>query len=420
MPAFATSGDVALKPGFDRIEALLEGMGHPERNREIILVAGTNGKGTTASMLAAMSTAAGVRTGLHTSPHLVHVSERMRVDGVAPSEIWLANQFERFEPLFKRVEPSFFEATLALSLSWFAEQNATRWVVEIGLGGRLDAANVLDADVSILTSVGRDHMHLLGPTLAHVAREKAAIARSGRPFILGPLPTEARDTAMGVLEEIGAGVIEPRFDLERTEPKSPVSLVASRRIVPDVVLLGSGSHQVINATLALEALDALHDQPVPDPVVRDAIVRLSELSGLRARQEWIRPDVMIDVCHNEEALRASLRVFLEHAARTNPKEVWIILGVVSDKDLGDLGKWLLNATANAGPVTMKLFTAETPGVRGRSATETAEALRASGWDGPVELVDGLESVALESDQEDRLVFIGGSYLMAAAAIQILG
>ena len=116
MPAFATSGDVALKPGLDRIRALLAGMGHPERDREIILVAGTNGKGSTASMLAALSTAAGVRTGLHTSPHLLWVGERMRVDGIEPSEEWLAETFENWESLFDRVfDLEFGHCRLALA-----------------------------------------------------------------------------------------------------------------------------------------------------------------------------------------------------------------------------------------------------------------------------------------------------------------
>lgn len=417
LPAFATSGDVALKPGFERIEALLEGMEHPERNREIVLVAGTNGKGSTASMLAALSTAAGVRTGLHTSPHLQHVSERMRVDGTAPDEDWLGGEIARWESLFEAVQPSFFEATLALSFRWFAACDAQRWVVEIGLGGRLDAANVLDADLGILTSVGRDHMHLLGPTLADVAMEKAAIARPNKPFVVGPLPDEARHAALSVLSKTGARIIEvdPTKVVQEADDGT-LALTTSRRTVDGLILPLGGEHQHLNALLALECLDQLEPAPVVSEIVRGALFNVHTLSGLRARQEWVLPDVMVDVGHNEEALRATISAFLD---ATVGQKCTIVMGFLADKELGSLGRWLGERVAAQGPENLKLVCVDTEGARGLSASEAAQRWTASGWEGPVLThVDPVHMLKLERTAGQPVLF-GGSYRVAARVLEVI-
>jgi dihydrofolate synthase/folylpolyglutamate synthase len=421
MPAFATSGDVALKPGFDRIRALLKGMGHPEEGREIVLVAGTNGKGSTASMVAALSTAAGVRTALHTSPHLKWVGERMRVDGQTPSKTWLADAFESWEPLFQEVQPSFFEATLALSFCWFANRKADRWVVEIGLGGRLDAANVLDADVAILTSVGKDHMHLLGPTLSDVAREKAAIARPNKPFILGPLEKVVRSSALDTLHKIGARVIEPSHSVG-----SACILSTSKRTVSDVRLSIDAPHQRSNALLALEAMDILHETPIPEQVVRHAFSHVSQLSGLRGRLDWVNARTMVDVCHNEEALKAAVSSFLATAAasETTPLSARLILGFLADKDIGQFGSWLPKALSDAAisDVTfpdVTIVAVSTEGARGQSAVATSRALLQSGWTGMIQTSDTLDEALTKEHSKQGWTFIAGSYLIASRALEVL-
>ena len=184
LPRFADAGAAAYSPGLDRMRALLAGMGHPERAAPSIHVAGTNGKGSTASMAAAIATASGLRVGLHTSPHLRHIGERMRVDGVPAADGWLDDATERHARLFARVGPSFFEATTALAFLRFAEAGVDLAVIEVGLGGRLDATNVLTPRVSVVTSVGLDHTDLLGDTLArHRAREGGhrQTGRAARP-----------------------------------------------------------------------------------------------------------------------------------------------------------------------------------------------------------------------------------------------
>ena len=403
LPAYATSGEVALKPGFERIKALLTGMGHPERHREIILVAGTNGKGSTASMLAAMSSAAGVCTGLHTSPHLVSVTERMRVNGVAPSEAWLAGEVLRWETLFARVQPSFFEATLALSLRWFADQEAERCVVEIGLGGRYDAANALEADLCILTSVGRDHMQLLGPTLSDVAAEKAAIGKRGKPFIMAPLEEPSRTAAYRVLQSIGARVTEINaLTGIRTTPDGTLTLTTSRRQVTHLKPPLPGPHQQVNPLLAIEAMDQLHDPLINAATLRDGLGSMQMLSGLRARGEWLLPGVMIDVAQNESALEATLRVFLNAASDKTPV---LVLGFLADKDPGKLGDWLLGYA----PVSTRIICVDTGGARGLKADEAALRWIQSGWTGPIETTSDPADVLKQEYREGAYVLFAGSH-----------
>ena len=403
LPAYATSGEVALKPGFERIKALLAGMDHPERDKEIILVAGTNGKGSTASMLAALSTSAGIPTGLHTSPHLLSVAERMLVDGVAPTTEWLAAEAARWENLFASVKPSFFEATLALSLRWFAVRKAQRYVVEIGLGGRWDAANALAADVCILTSVGKDHMHLLGPTLGDVAAEKAAIAKPGKPFIMPLLETDIRTAAQNVLQQAGAHITEINATTGIVKDAGETfTLTTSRRSIPGIVFPFQGLHQQMNTRLALEALDQLHSTPVDAATIREGLGRVTALSGLRARGEWLLPGVMVDVAHNEDALQAALTVFLE---ATRHQERLVVAGCLADKDLGNIGHWL----QRQAPDALRIACVDTHGARGLSAAAAAERWINSGWSGPIETVPDPADVFEREQGCGRSLWFGGSH-----------
>lgn len=421
LPAFSTSGNVALKPGFDRIKALLEGMGHPEAGRETVLVAGTNGKGSTASMIAALSTAAGVRTGLHTSPHLIHVGERMRVDGQSAPTEWLAGQMDRWDRLFETVEPSFFEATLALSCCWFAEHDARRWIMEVGLGGRLDATNALDPVISVITSIGWDHQALLGPTLADIAREKAGIAREGRPLVIGPLPDEALEAVRRVAEATGSSLIQPvSADSSLCGDDGTWTLNGTRRTLERVQLPLGGAHQAGNALLALEVMERLHaDDPLPDERLREGFSRLREWSGLRARQEWVTPWCMVDVAHNPEALATTLDAF----RRTSDPgtDCVVVLGFLGDKDVEAAGA-LLAATWPEGsqhstrPVVK---TVPTSGARGLLAHETAHRLASGGWTGPMEL-STVEAALAGAGDGNRALLVAGSHHVAAEALNWLG
>ncbi|MEQ9105705.1 MAG: Mur ligase family protein [Rhodothermales bacterium] len=385
LPRFATDGSVALKPGFDRIAALLDALGHPERTFRTVLVAGTNGKGSVAAMLSALLTASGHRAGLHTSPHLRHITERMRVDGRAAPAEWLDAMAERHAEDLDRISPSFFEATVAFSLAWFAHEGVDVAVVEVGLGGRLDATNILDAEASAIVSIGFDHMDLLGHTLPDIAREKAGIAKPGRPLIVGAMPAEALRAIEDVARTIGADVIH-----------------APGVALPDDVIVDlPGAHQRGNARVALALMQALDPHA---PAVREGLASVRALSGLRARLEVLseRPRFVVDIGHNPEAIATALAGL---AAMDGPHAYTVVIGMLGDKDAAGVGRVLAEFGVDA------VWTVPTQGSRGRSAEALASdlALRA-------EPLPSVAHAVQRARREGRNALFIGSHDVAAAAL----
>ncbi len=336
LPRYATSGSEAMKPGLDRIRALLATMSNPERTFDTVLVAGTNGKGTTAAMIASVLGATGMRVGLHTSPHLVRVTERMRVDGREATPAWLAHAAQRYWPAIDDTGASFFEATLALSILFFAEQEVDVAVVEVGLGGRLDATNALPAVVSVITHIGLDHMEILGHTLAAIATEKAGIAKRGQPLVVGPLPGEALDAVRRVAERVRAPVI--------------LSNTAS---LPDAFQLPfPGLHMRTNARTALTACRELLGHLPPAHLVCRALEETVARTGLRGRLETVResPLIMVDVGHNVSAVEAALQA-------VHPEQISVlVLGMARDKDAEAVGRLLVGRPGGAGGTRPKVWT----------------------------------------------------------------
>jgi dihydrofolate synthase/folylpolyglutamate synthase len=203
------------KFGIDRMRLLAAELGHPERAVPCVHVAGTNGKGSVAAMLEAIFRAAGWRTGLYTSPHLVRLGERVRVDGRGLSEEEIVAFTAELRPLADRVaaaegeddRPSFFEFMTAMAFLQFRRARCDLAIVEVGLGGRLDATNIVDPEVSVITSIGLDHCEFLGGTLGEIAREKAGIIKPGRPVAIGRMPAEAAAVIRSIARERGAPLV---------------------------------------------------------------------------------------------------------------------------------------------------------------------------------------------------------------------
>jgi dihydrofolate synthase/folylpolyglutamate synthase len=202
------------KFGVDRMQRLAEALGHPERGVPFLHVAGTNGKGSVSAMLDAILHAAGWRTGLYTSPHLVKLGERVQVDRRALAETQILDYLEELRPVADRIaaddadlRPSFFEFMTAMALLEFARRRCDVGVLEVGLGGRLDATNIVTPEVSVITSIAMDHTELLGDTIELIAAEKAGIIKPGRPVIIGRMPAPAESVIRGIAAERGANVI---------------------------------------------------------------------------------------------------------------------------------------------------------------------------------------------------------------------
>jgi len=425
LPRFASDGSVAIKPGFDRIEALLDVMGRPEKGYRIALVAGTNGKGSTCSMMAACLTAAGYKTGLHTSPHLVHVKERMRVDGFPPSSEWLEKATARYFDSFIEVGASFFEATLALSLLWFADQGVSHAVVEVGLGGRLDATNTLAADISVITGVALDHTDLLGKTLALIAKEKAGIIKANKPVVVGDLPSSAKAKVETIASQRNASFLVAA-EMVQHKKGTNLEVVFSTPMhqVGPLKLDLLGVHQVRNAAVALCALEAWVGPLSPDHA-RNGLEHVAQLAGLRGRCEKLsdHPLLVVDVAHNPDAVGASLTAFSGHLEDANASrspfssahppatvaQPTVIIGMLSDKDTESVAHILTKAQVD-------VWTVPTHGFRGLGAENLAQTMKKAG----VKQVSALPNVpeaVKKARLENRNCLVLGSHLIVSEVLE---
>ena len=317
-----------VKLGLDPMRAMLARLGDPQRRLRAIHVAGTNGKGSVSAMLDAMLGSAGVRTGLYTSPHLVRPNERVRIAGRDLGDRELTARIERMRARIAgwladgtlEAHPSFFEVMTAIAFESFADAGVEAAVVEVGLGGRLDATNVLDADVAVIVTVDLDHTRVLGDSLEAIAAEKAGIVKAGRPVVVGALAEPALRVVRATAEELRAPLIEaPR--------------VARRHV--GVRLALEGAHQSDNAHVACVAAETFA-RATGIGLGEDAIARGLANARWPGRLQRIpgRPPIVLDGAHNPAGARA-LGQWLASRAAAAPARV-LVFGVSADKDLAGL------------------------------------------------------------------------------------
>ncbi len=359
-------GPQRMRPGLARTRALLDALGSPDGSFRPVLIGGTNGKGSTAAGLAAILHAAGVRTGLFTSPHLVRVTERVRLlEEDVPAPL-LDDALALVAAVSGPGEqgPTYFEALTVAAFELFRRARVEIAVVEVGIGGRLDATNVLEPVLSLVTNVGSDHLDVLGPTLADVAREKAGIFRRGAPALAGTegSPAEARAVLRAEAARVGAELLEV----------SP-----SGRW--DGVFPLEGRHQRANAALAAAAATRL--EPLDDAAVAAGLPRTRWPGRLQRLPRPGRRDLILDGAHNPDGARA-LAAWLDSEGLAG--RVDLLFGVMADKDVeGIFGPLAARArrVVFAAPPSPR---AAAPGARkarlgrtdARTAASVAEALAA--------------------------------------------
>jgi dihydrofolate synthase / folylpolyglutamate synthase len=395
--------------GLERIGPVAERLGVRNPSYRVITVGGTNGKGSTVAHLDAMLRAAHVKTGAFTSPHLVRYHERIRIGGTPASDASLIQAFEAIEAARADTTLTFFEYGTLAALLLFARANVEVAVLEVGLGGRLDATNVLDADVAVLTSIGMDHADWLGDTLDAIGAEKAGIVRRGRPAILAtagmPASVYRHIAACGARAVIAGR--DYRYHIEdQTWRYESARLELSRLPHPSLL----GRPQFANAACAIAALEWL-----------DAGIRLDEKSiaqALRAvalpgRFQLVpgRPEWILDVAHNAAAASVLAE---ELRARPIRGRTLAVAGILRDKDAGGIAREL------AGCIDRWIL-CTLPGPRGLSAEELASRLGDIASNAALE--GSLERACIrarrEAGPEDRIL-VFGSFLTVGPALEWLG
>jgi dihydrofolate synthase / folylpolyglutamate synthase len=348
---------LAMKLGLESVRALARALDDPQRKFPAVHIAGTNGKGSTAAMTASVLRAAGLRAGLYTSPHLVSITERIRVgaDEIAPDEF--ARLATGVRATGERLvadnalpaPPTFFEQMTTIAYLYFAERKVDLAVLEVGLGGRLDATNICEPIVTAITPVGFDHQKYLGDTLASIAGEKAGIVKSGAPVVIAPQPSEAMNAIVARCEELNATMIATSdpFDVEAAGDSENVGRYRFRyRAARDEYALRlrlRGRHQITNAAVAIHIAEQL--QIAGFDIPQSAIVEGLNNAEWPGRLEMIRPSpsqspLLLDGAHNAAGARA-LRDFLDEHFRVTPTT--IIFGAMADKSIGEMGDVLFPA-----------------------------------------------------------------------------
>jgi len=401
---------LGIKLGLERARDLLVRMGEPQRRFPSVLVAGTNGKGSTSALLAAMAGAAGIRTGLYTSPHLENVEERLQIDGRVIDSGRLGAILEELVGLAERETgspPTYFEAVTLAAFRWFAESAVDLAVVEVGLGGRLDATNLADPILSLITPIGFDHREFLGDTLAAIAREKAGILRSGRPALAWIEDAEPAEAVQAVAGEVNADLrfASREVRIEAVEPRGwegqRIRLTTPAREY-DLELALLGDHQAKNLGLAMRAAETLASRGF-DRIDDKAIVGGALSCRWPGRLEPVLLPggrrVLLDAAHNPDGA-AVLARFLDRLEQ--PAD--LLFGVLADKDYGEM---LPRLAAHARRVV--LTRPASP-----RAKDPAELLS---------LLGGREGVLVEPDPGralDRALALGGEVLVACGSIYLVG
>jgi dihydrofolate synthase / folylpolyglutamate synthase len=338
LPMYSRIGAAAYRADLVNTNLLTEFAGHPERKFKSIHVAGTNGKGSTSHMLAAIFQAAGYKTGLYTSPHLKDFRERIKIDGKMIDEAFVMDFVEKIRPLADSIDPSFFEVTVIMAFDYFAQQQVDIAIVEVGLGGRLDSTNIILPELSVITNISYDHMNLLGDTLPAIAVEKAGIIKKGVPVVIGehqPETAPVFQQKAGLENAPLTFADQQRYVTDWKYGRHTLEVeVATTPVAADVAFYTldlAGIYQARNLLTVLETVHLMRGKgwQLDPAVVHRALRQVKKLTGLHGRWEIIHehPDIVLDVAHNEDGIRQLLR----QIEMTDHEELHIVLGMVKDK-----------------------------------------------------------------------------------------
>jgi dihydrofolate synthase/folylpolyglutamate synthase len=403
-----------VKLGLDNITRLLDALGRPDRAWRGIHVAGTNGKGSVTAMVERGLRAAGQRTGRYTSPHLSRIEERIAIDGsavdaeafdaVAAEVMALVDGLRRVGTL--PAPPTFFEATTAMAFEIFRRRGVAAAVVEVGLGGRFDATNVITPDVAAVTSIAFDHERHLGSTLADIAFEKAGIIKPGIPVVVGELPAEARGVVEAVARQREAPVVDASLrHVESVEPAEgrPVVRIRTPRAAYGPLRLSlAGAHQVRNAVVAVRALETCAERGL---AVRseDVVTALTDVAW-PARLEWLRMaacDVLLDAAHNPDGAAACAAYLRESGAAP----LVIVMATMRDKQVSGIVEPLLT-------VASMVIATQADSPRSLGAGELAACVHRLNATTPVDtLSDPREAIDAAIARGQRVAVAGSIFLV---------
>ena len=412
LPVFHHIGGAAYKPGLDNTIKLLNAFDNPQQKFKCIHIAGTNGKGSVSNMLSAVFQSAGYKTGLCTSPHLVDFGERIRVDGQMIAQNYVIEFVKKHQSVFDEIQPSFFEATMAMAFCYFADKQVDIAIIETGLGGRLDSTNIVIPLLSVITNISFDHVAFLGDTLEKIAFEKAGIIKTGIPVVVGEWLPETKPVFEKTASEKNAPIYfaEETFDKYYIENQKFVIESSIGKIVSDL----SGKYQLRNLSTVLKSLEVFranysNDFTIDNKKILHGLENVCTLTGLQGRWQTLQsqPKVITDTGHNE----AGIAFVCEQLQQQNFETLRIVIGFANDKDISKILKLL--------PANAKYYFTQANVQRAMEADKLAEKALSVGLNGAYHnsVKESVKAAINEAAPED-LIFIGGSNFVVGEAIPL--
>ncbi len=419
LPMFSRIGPPAFKHDLVNTIALCDALGNPQTKFKSVHIAGTNGKGSVSHMLAAILQTAGYKTGLYTSPHLKDFRERIKINGNMIPEEAVTDFTKTIKALIEKIEPSFFEITVAMAFDYFAKEKVDIAIVETGLGGRLDSTNIIRPELSIITNIGYDHMNMLGDTLEKIAFEKAGIIKTGIPAVIGELIPETEQLFLQTANEKNAPLTvasNKRHSMDWHWSKHNLIVEVAEEHHTDqkkYELDLPGIYQTKNVLTVLEACSLLKQNgwPLTDENIYQGLKHTKKITGLHGRWEIIHtaPVVVLDVAHNTDGIQQ----LVQQIEVTAHHQLHIILGMVTDKEVD---KILTMLPKNA----IYYFTkAQVP--RAIKETELQQRAIAANLNGKTfeEVNEALQHALQHAHPEDMILVCGSVFLVGEVNISIL-
>lgn len=400
LPMYSRIGAAAYKEDLHNAIAICEALDNPQKKFKSIHIAGTNGKGSTSHMLASILQQAGYKTGLYTSPHLKDFKERIKINGEMVSESFVIDFVKRTHSLVEKIQPSFFELTMAMAFDYFAQQEVDIAIIETGLGGRLDSTNIIKPILSVITNIGFDHMNILGDTLVKIAGEKAGIIKQSVPVVIGEYIQETKNVFETKATECNAPIYFAQNDYSIVDCKDGLrqldcTIIDKENNEATLYSLDLNGHYQLNNLLTILCVEKeLKKQGyiIPKEIKIEALANVKKLTGLHGRWELIaeKPFLVLDVAHNEDGMKQLLsqtEIFLAsiHSGALKNK-LHFVLGMAKDKELSKV-LTLLPKDANyyftaahiprAIPSNELMMKATELGLQGFHFEDVNEAIRAA-------------------------------------------
>ncbi|MCC7296696.1 MAG: bifunctional folylpolyglutamate synthase/dihydrofolate synthase [Bacteroidia bacterium] len=394
LPVYQHIGKAAYKADLNNTIALMKALDNPELSFKSIHIAGTNGKGSVSSLLASIFAVHGFKTGLYTSPHLKDFRERIRINGEMIPESEVVDFTQRIKPEIDRIQPSFFELTVAMAFDYFRSQQVDIAIIETGMGGRLDSTNVILPELSIITNIGMDHMDFLGDTLSKIASEKAGIIKHNIPVVVGEKHPET----------------DPVFEGKAVSEKAALFYADEAPENWTELFAMKGNYQVKNLATVAKAVEVMQSTGLLKPnkeLLERALKEVVQWSGLRGRWEILNqhPLTIADAAHNDHGLKWAMKQLKE----LKSNHIHFVFGVVNDKDLSKVLPLL--------PTSATYYFCKPKIIRGLDAKLLQEKSESAGLHGNCysSVTEAIKAAQTQAKENDVL-YIGGSTFVVAEAL----